>query len=119
MYRRKKRRQKRINRRIHQKRKRQTGGLLSRYGFAFAGRDTVNQAVKIAPGVIKAATDDIDRIAKERINQVISQGGKEIERVLPKIFRGAIKDVYHLTPCRLPGNFGKQQLKKIKRKILC
>ena len=38
----KKRRQKRINRRIHQKRKRQTGGLLSRYDFAFAGRDTVN-----------------------------------------------------------------------------
>ena len=54
---------------------------------------------------------------KERINQVISQGGKEIERVLPKILRGAIEDVYQ-TPFRLLRNFGKQQLIKIKRKIL-
>ena len=117
MYRRKRRHQKRVIRRIHQKWKRQTEGFLGRYGFAFAGRDTVNQAAKVAPGVIKAATNDINRIAKERINKVISQGGKEIERVLPKILRGAIEDVYQ-TPFRLLGNFGKQQLNKIKKKIL-
>ena len=60
MYRRKRRHQKRVNRRIHRKRKRQTGGFLSRSDFAFARRDTVNQAAKVAPGVTKAATNDID-----------------------------------------------------------
>ena len=67
--------------------------------------------------MIKAATNDINEIAKDRINQIISQGGKEVERVLPKILRGAIEDVYQ-TLFRLLGNFGKQQLNKIKRKIL-
>ena len=85
--------------------------------FAYARRDTVNQAAKVAPGVIKAATNDINETVKNRINQIISQGGKEVERVLPKILRGAIEDVYQ-TPFRLLGNFGKQQLNKIKRKIL-
>ena len=117
MYRRKRRHQKRVNRHIHQKGKRQTGGFRSSYDFAFFGRDTVNQAAKVAQGVIKAATNDIDRIAKERINQVISQGGKEIESVLPKILRVAIEDVYQ-TPFTLLRNFGKQQFNKIRRKIL-
>ena len=67
--------------------------------------------------MIKAATNDSNDIAKDRINQIIAQGGKEVERVLPKILRGAIEDVYQ-TPFRLLGNFGKQQLNKIKRKIL-
>ena len=31
----------------------------------------------VAPGVIKAATSDINNIAEQRINQIISQGGKE------------------------------------------
>ena len=31
----------------------QTGGFLSRYDFAYAGRDTVNQVGKIAPNIIK------------------------------------------------------------------
>ena len=67
--------------------------------------------------MIKAATNDSNDIAKDRINQIIAQGGKEVQRVLPKILRGAIEDVYQ-TPFRLLGNFGKQQLNKIKRKIL-
>ena len=40
--------------------------------------------------------------AQQRINQIISQGGKEVERVLPKILRGATEDVYQ-TPFRLLG----------------
>ena len=44
-----------------------------------------------------------------RINQITSQGGKEIERVLQKILRRAI-DNFYPTPFRLPGNFEKQQL---------
>ena len=68
--------------------------------------------------MIKVATSDINDIAKDRINQIIAQGGKEVEGVLPKILKGAIEDV-NQTPFRLLGNFGKQQLNKIKRKILC
>ena len=66
----------------------------------------VNQAAKVAPGVIKATTNNINAIVTDRINQVISQGGKEMERVLPKILRGAIEDEYQ-TLFRLLGHFGK------------
>ena len=82
-----------------------------------AGRYTVNQAAKVVPGAIKNAGNKISNIAKERINQIITQGGKEVEPVLPKILRGAIEDVCQ-TPFRMLANFGKQQLNKLKRKIL-
>ena len=66
--------------------------------------------------MIKAATDDINKIAEQRINQVISQGGKELEGVLPKILCGAMEDVYQ-TPFRLLGDYDKKQFNNIKRKI--
>ena len=113
----KRKRQKTKRRVASRKQKRQTGGFLSRYEFTYAGIDTINQTAKVAPGIIKGATNDINDIAKHRIDQIISQGGKEIERVLPKVSRAAIKDVYQ-TPFRLLGNFGKQQLNKLKRNIL-
>ena len=50
------------------KQKRQTGGFLNRNDFPYAGRDTVNQVVKVAPCVIKAARNDINNIAQQRIN---------------------------------------------------
>ena len=90
----------------------QTGRFLNRYDFAYAGRDTVNQVGKIAPGIINKATSDINKIAQQRIDQAIRTGGAEIERVAPKIIRGAIKEVYK-TPFRLLGNLGKQQFQKI------
>ena len=65
--------------------------------MAYAGRDTVNEVAKV---------DDIDQMVKNRLNQAISVGGGEIERVLPKILRGAIEDLYK-TPFRLLGNFRK------------
>ena len=37
------------------KRRKQTRGFLIRYDFAYAGRDTVNQLGKTAPGIIKNA----------------------------------------------------------------
>ena len=79
---------------------------MNRYDFVYAGRDVVNQASK-------GTTNDISNIAKQRIDQIISQGGKEVEPVLPKILRGAIEDVYQ-TPFRLLRNFGKEQLNKLK-----
>ena len=98
------------------RRKRQTGGFLSRYDFAYAGRDTVNQVGKIAPGIINKATADINKLAKQRIDQVIRQAGVEVERVAPKIIRGAIEEVYK-TPFRLLGNLGKKHFMKIKRRL--
>ena len=86
--------------------RRQTGGFLNRSDFAYAGRDTVNQVGKIAPGIINKATSD-NKIAQQRIDQAIRTGGAEIEQVAPKIIRGAIKEVYK-TPFRLLGNLGKK-----------
>ena len=64
----------------------------------------VNQVTKVAVGAIKGATNDINNMAKQRIDLIIPQGGNKIERVLPKILRRAIEDVYE-TPFRLLGNF--------------
>ena len=78
-------------------------------------RDTANQVGKIALGLIKNASSKINNIAWQRINQVITQGGKEIERILPKVLHGAIDDVYQM-PFRLLRRFGKEQFHKLKKK---
>ena len=75
----------------------------------------VNQDAKVAPGVVEAATNDINAIATDRISQVISLGGKEMERVLSKILRGAIEDVYQ-TPFRLLEILGNNNSIKLKEK---
>ena len=93
--------------------RRQTGGFLNCYDFAYAGRDTVNQVGKIAPGIINKATSDINKIAQQRIDQAIRTGGAEIEQVAPKIIRGAIEEVYK-TPFRLLGNLEKKNSKNKK-----
>ena len=95
-------------RRKYQKRK-QRSGFLNRYDFAYAIRSAVNQVGKIAPGLIYNASSKINYIAQQRINQIISQGGKEVERVLPNIYE---------TPFRLIGKFGKQQLQILENTIL-
>ena len=76
----------------------------------------VDQAGKVAPGIISKAVADINKIAKQRIDQAIKNGGAEIERVAPKTIRGAIEEV-HKTPFRLLGNLGKKQFLKIKRRL--
>ena len=96
--------------------RRQTGGFLNRYDFAYAGRDVVNQVGKAAPKMISQATGDTNKIVQQRIDQVVRSGGAEIEHVAPKIIRGAIEEVYK-TPSRLLGNLGKKQFQKIKRKL--
>ena len=97
-------------------RRRQTGGFLNRYDFAYAGRGTLNQLGKIAPSIIKNASGQIDEIARNRIEQIIKQGGAEVERVAQKIIRGALEELYS-TPFRMLGNFGKKQVQKIKRQL--
>ena len=95
---------------------RQAAGFLNRYDFAYAGRDTVNQVVKIAPKIITQATSVINKIIKERIDQIVRSDGAEIERAAPKIIKGAIEEVYK-TPFRLLGNLGKKDFQNIKRKL--
>ena len=85
------------------KSRRQTGCFLNRNDFAYAGRDVANQVGKIAPKMISQATGEINKIAKQRIDQVVRSRGAEIERVAAKIIRGAIEEVYK-TPFRLLGN---------------
>ena len=64
--------------------RRQIGGFLNWYDFAYAGRNTVNQVSKIAPN-IKQATGELNKIAQQRIDQVLRSGGAEIKLVTPKI----------------------------------
>lgn len=66
---------------------------------------------------MKTISAEINDIAQQRINQIISPGGKEIDRVLPDILRGAMNDVYQAPFCLLQ-KFGRQQLQKFKNKIL-
>ena len=46
----------------------QTGGFLNRYDFAYAGRDVVNQAGKVGPGIIKGALNKADSVAKHGLH---------------------------------------------------
>ena len=111
--------QREIISRPHQKYQKitQSSDFLNRYDFTYAGTDTVYQVGKIVTGLTKKASKEINNVAQQAMNQIISQGWKEVETVLPKILRGAIIDLYQ-TPFRQLGNFGKQQLNKIKNKIL-
>ena len=101
-----------MERLLPEKKTRQTGGFLNRYEFVYAGRDIVNQVGKIAPKIITKPTSDINKIAKDRIDQIVRTGGAEIERIAPKIIKGAIEEVYK-TPFRLLGNLGKNSSNNI------
>ena len=54
-----------------EQRRRQTGGFLNRYDFAYAGRDVINQAGKIALDIINQAMGEINKIAQQRIDQIV------------------------------------------------
>ena len=77
-----------------------TGAFLNRYHLAYAGRDVINQAGKVAPKIISQATGEINKISQQRIDQIIRSGGAEIKCVALKIIRGAIEEVYK-TPFRM------------------
>ena len=66
--------------------------------------------------MITQATGEINKIAQERIDQIVRSGGSEIERVASKTIKGAIEEIYK-TSFRLLGNLGEKQFQKIKRKL--
>ena len=100
--------------------RRQHGGFLNGYDFAYAGRDTVNQEMKgldsLAPILIDKTLKEIDKFAKARIKQLINNGEQQVQKIAPQIIRGAIKYVYK-TPFRLLENLGKKKFAQFKRKF--
>ena len=66
--------------------------------------------------MISQVTDKINKIAQQKIDQVVRSGGVGIERVAPKIIRGAIEEAYK-TRFRLLGNLGKKRFQKRKIKL--
>ena len=65
--------------------RRQTGGFLNRYDFPYAGRDVVNQAGKVAPKLISQATGQINKVAQQRIDQVVRSGWQKLNVLLQKL----------------------------------
>ena len=72
------------------RRKRQRGGFLNRYDFAYAGRDTVNQASKqlnaLAPKLLEQFTTGLDKVSEKRV--------KQLEQIAPGLIQGAIEELY-------------------------
>ena len=104
-------------RKYYRKRHRQREGFLNRYDFVYTGRNPVNQVGKIAPGLTKNTSSEINNIVQQQTNQAINQGERGIKHVISKILHSAIEEVYQMS-FRLLGKFEKLQLQKIKNKIL-
>ena len=49
--------------------------------------------------------NQVDQIAQQRIQKILNQGGKKVERIAPKIIKGTTEEVYK-TPFLLLGQFG-------------
>ena len=95
----------------------QKGGLFNRYDFAYAGRDTVNQAFKnldkSAPALIQNLSGELNNILEQRIHQLIPE---QIKQLGPPLLKGAIEDTYK-TPFKLLGKFGKSKLAEARQRL--
>ena len=117
------------------KSRKQRRGWLSRYNFAYASRDSVNQAAyhvnkiapklidktfdrakKLAPDLINRTSRELNYIAARRINQLNRNTGNEIQRIAPGIIKGSIEELYK-TPFRLLGQFKTNKYKQLKSKM--
>ena len=94
------------------RRKRQTGDFLNRYDFAYAGRDTVNQASKqlnaLAPKLLDQLTTGLDKVSANRVNQ--------LKQMAPGLKKGAVEELYK-TPFRLLEKAVKKKYDSIKEKL--
>ena len=67
------------------------GGWLNKYEFAHAGWDTVNTFLNtlktIVAGLVQNATNQVHKKAWKVLAQVISQGRKEVERVIKELYK--------------------------------
>ena len=100
----------------------QRGGFLNRYDFAYAGRDTVNQAAKhiktiapdllnqamnradkLAPSLVRTASQELDAIAARRIDELVQKTGN----LAPSLIKEVIEELYK-TPLRVLGRLGRK-----------
>ena len=85
--------------------------------MAYSGIDVVNQVGKVAPKMISQATSEINKIAQQRIDQVVRSGGAEIERVAPKnyqrCYRRGIQNTFQTT-----WKFRQETIPKNKKKTI-
>ena len=102
------------------KRRRQKGGFLNRYDFAYAGRDVVNQTFKnldkTAPALIQNLKGELNDILQQRIHEVIAEGGPQLKEVEPQLLKDSIENACK-TPFRLLGNFGRTKLAEAKQQL--
>ena len=85
--------------------------------FAYAGRNTVNQAAKhldtLAPKLVNQlmskATTGLDNITAKRVEQN--------KQIAPGLIRGAVEELCK-TPFRLLGNLGRKKYKALKKMYL-
>ena len=93
------------------RRKRQRG-FLNRYDFAYAGRDTVNQASKqlnaLAPKLLEQLTTGLDKVSEKRV--------KQLEQIAPGLIKGAIEELYK-APFHLLKKAGEKKYDSIKKNV--
>ena len=56
-----------IGKRTGKRKRRQTGGFLSRYDFAYAGRDVVNQVGKVSPALLIKLLQTLIKLLKREL----------------------------------------------------
>ena len=97
---------------LRYRRKRQRGGFLNRYDFAYAGRDTVNQVSKqlnaLALKLLDQLTTGLDKVSANRVNQ--------LKQMTPGLIKGAVEELYK-TPFCLLEKAGKKKYDSIKKKL--
>ena len=97
-----KRGQKKKRKVICQKTKMQIGSFSNRYDFKYAGRYTVNQASKVAPNIIKGATNKINNITNKEFIKSFHREAKKLNEFFPiyleELQRAFIK--HHSDYCR-------------------
>ena len=98
-------------------RKRQRGGFLNRYDFAYAGRDTVNQASKHLNVLAPKLVDQITNRAKTGLDKISATRIEQIKQIAPGLIKGAVEELYK-TPFRLLGNMGKKKYNVLKKRYL-
>ena len=82
-----KRKQQQIKKQKEENNKTKGKGLFpNRYFQTSLWRDTVNQASYHAPKLIKKVSNELNTIAKQRIDQFISQAGKEVNAFYQKLY---------------------------------
>ena len=96
--------------------KRQRGGFLNRYDFAYAGRDTVNQATKNLDKLVPKLVDQLMNKATTGLDKISANRIEQLKQIAPGTIKSAVEELYK-TPFLLLGNMGKKKYKVLKNKV--